>query len=55
MKGEMKHDIRKIEKADRKRGLQKGGHDEQIRRIPDGEPHHRGAVSGTHWHDGVML
>ncbi len=23
--------------------------------IPDGEPHHRGAVSGIGWNDGVML
>lgn len=55
MKGVDIYDIRKTEKADYKGRIRKRGHDEQIRRISDGEPHHRGAVSGTHWHDGVML
>ena len=39
----------------KKRGIQQRGYDEQIRRIPHGEPHHGGAVSGTGRHDGVML
>lgn len=49
------YDIRKIEKADYKGCIRKRGHAEQIRCIPHGEPHHRGAVSGTGRHDGVML
>ena len=55
MKGVDSCDIRKTEKADYKWFIRKRGYDEQIRRIPHGEPHHRGAVSGAGGNDGVML
>ena len=55
LKGVDSCDIRKTEKADYKWFIRKRGYDEQIRRIPHGEPHHRGAVSGAGGNDGVML
>lgn len=55
MKGVDFYDIRKTEKADYKGCIRKREYAEQIRRISDGEPHHRGAVSRIGRHDGVML
>ena len=43
-----------------KKLISRGAYDKEdmmnkLRRIPDGEPHHGGAVSGVGWYDGVML
>ena len=45
----------RLKKLITKGAYEKRGYAEQIRCILDGEQNHRGAVSGTHWHDGVML